>query len=263
MKKALIFTFLFLFAIHSLAQEIFKSGQHKPYLGMKGKVKTSTEETYDLKWENDEIVREYQGKMVYDFSKDGKLIKKTTLYDDYESTIVYSRFEDGRAMRIDQTITQPHYTDKDSTRIFVIDNYNDRLVTWRNYNSEYAQTDTTLIRYLGEMTEITPLSNIRKLSITETRDSRGNLIRETRTLRGRTASWCMWDYDENGLLISEFGTEPGAFGVMDDYSFFYEYQDFDKRGNWRRKLVKQRGRQYDEESEMIPTRIIERKIKYY
>jgi hypothetical protein len=51
---------------------------------MKGKVKTSTEETFDLKWENDKIVHESQGKTVSEFTKKGELKKKTLSHDNYE-----------------------------------------------------------------------------------------------------------------------------------------------------------------------------------
>jgi len=230
---------------------------------MKGKVKTLTEETYEMKGENDTIVPKLQGKAVFEFTKDGELKKKTTSYDDYENIIAYSRFERGRAMRIDKEIITPAYIDKDSSRFFVIDNYNERLVTWGNYNHEYARIDTTLIRYSGDMIKITPLSNIRKLTITETRDGRGNLIRETRSLRGKPASWCEWVFDEDGLLINEIGTRPGGYGVMEDYGLFYEYGNFDKQGNWLLKKIKRREIEYDENSEISTTGIVVRQIKYY
>lgn len=263
MKKVVLFTLLFFFAGHCIAQNVFKFGGQKPFLGMKGKVKTLTEETFELKWDNDTIVHESQGKEIFEFTKKGELIKKTISYDDYESKITYSLFENGRAMRFEQEIIKPTYIDKDSSRLFVIDNNNERLVTWRNYNHDYAMTDTTLIRYYGEITELTPLSHFRRLKITEIRDSVGNLIRETRSLREKNASWCEWIYGENGLLVSKSGTQPSTWGMMDDYSFFYDYADFDKRGNWRLKIVKVREIEYDENSDMITTRIIKRQIKYY
>jgi hypothetical protein len=74
-------------------------------------------------------------------------------------------------------------------------------VTWSNYNHDYARIDTTLIRYYGEITEITPLSNFRRLQIREIRDPRENLIGETRLLRRKHASWCDWVYDENSDKI--------------------------------------------------------------
>lgn len=263
MKKNVLIILLFLFTGHCLAQNVFKFGGQKPYLGMKGKVKSLAQETYEMKWNNDTIVRELQGKETFKFTKKGELKKKTLSYDDYENSITYSLYENGRAVRFEQEIRKPDYIDKDSSRIFVIDNNKERLVTWRNYNHEYAQIDTTLIRYFGDMTEITPLANNRRLKITELRDSLGNLTRETRSLRGRTASWCEWAFDENDLLISEIGTRPGAFGMMDDYSFFYEYGNFDKRGNWRLKKVKVKEFEYGENSDTITTKIIIRQIKYY
>lgn len=263
-KTALLISVLLLLSSgYGLAQNPFRFGGQKPFLGMKGKVKTSTEQTFDLKWENDEVVEELKGKAVFEFTKKGELKKKTTSYDDYVKSITYSEYEDGRAMRFEQEITESASLDRDSSRIFIVDNKNERLVTWRNYNHEYTDVDTTLIRYMGDITEITPLSNWRKLQIDETRDRRGNLVRETRSLRGKRASWCDWVYDENDLLVEESGTKPGGFGMMDDYSYFYEYDDFDKRGNWRRKVVKVRKNQYEEDSEMVTTTIIRRQIKYY
>ena len=76
-------------------------------LGMKGKVKKVTEETYIMKWEDGSLIRELKEKAVFEFAKDGRLIRKTTSYDDYENTITYSRFKDGRAMRFDQVIRTP------------------------------------------------------------------------------------------------------------------------------------------------------------
>lgn len=263
MNKITLFILLLLFTVHCFAQNSFRFGGQKPFLGMKGKVKTLTEETFELKWNNDTIVSELQGKVIFEFTKKGELKKKTTSYDDYKNIIIYSHYENGRAMRFHQEIINPTYTDKDSNRIFVIDNNNERLVTWRNYNHDYTQTDTTLIRYIGEITEITPLSNFRKLKITEIRNNQGDLIRETRSLREKSASWYEWVYDENGLLISKNGTKPSAFGMMDDYSYFYEYKDFDKHGNWHMKTVKISEIEYDNNSDLIGTRIVKRQIKYY
>ena len=263
MKKITLIILLLLLFGHCPAQNIFKFGWQKPFLGMKGKVKTSTEEAFELKWDNDTVAQESQGVVVYEFTEEGELKSKTTSYDDYKNTITYSQYENGRAMRFDQEISRPAYIDKDSSRIFVIDNKNERLVTWRSYNNDYACTDTTLIRYIGEIREITPLSNLRKLEITEIYDSRGNLIRETRSLRGKLGSWCVWDYDENDLLASESGTQPAGFGMMDDYNLFYDYKDFDKKGNWCLKTVNVKENQYDDDGDMITKRIIKREIKYY
>lgn len=110
------------------------------------------------------------------------MVKKTISYDDYENKITYSLFENGRAIRFEQEIIKPTYIDKDSSRLFVINN-NERFVTW--YNHDYAMIDATLIRYYGEITELTPLSHFRKLKITEICDSVGNLLRETRSLRDK------------------------------------------------------------------------------
>lgn len=264
MKKIILFTLLFLFTGYCFAQDYFKFGGQKPFLNMKGKVKVLTEETFELKWKDDSIVHELQGKEVFEFTKKGDLKKKTISYDGYEKSITYSQYENGRAIRFEQEINDQGHIDKDSSRIFVIDSNNERLVTWINYNHEYAYTDTTLIQYIGdEIREITPLSNLRKLKIKEIRDNQGNLIRETRLLRGKTASWCEWAYDENSLLISESGTRPSAFGMMDDYSYYYEYEDFDKRGNWRTKKVKVKEVEYEENSKLVTTRIVKRQIKYY
>lgn len=263
MKKIVLFTLLLLLGNYCLAQNAFRFGGQKVFLGMKGKVKMLTEETFELKWKDDALVYESKGKAVFEFTKRGELRKKTTLYDDYENTITYSQYQNGRAMRFDQQISRPTYTDKDSSRIFIVDNNNEQLVTWRNYNHDYAQIDTTLIRYSGEIAIITPLSNLRRLEVREVRDSLGNLIRETRSLRGKPASWCQWVYDDKGLLVSESGTKPSSFGLTDDYSFFYEYENFDKRGNWRQKIVKVKESEYDEDSDMVTTRIVKRQIKYY
>lgn len=263
MRGIVFFFLLFLFAGQCLAQNAFRFGGQKPFLGMKGKVKTVTQETFELKWDNDTIVQEWQGKEVFEFTKKGELIKKTTSSDDYENMITYSQHENGRAIRFEQEIRKPSYIDKDSSRIFVIDSRNEMLVTWNNYNHDYAYIDTTLIRYYGKITEITPLSNLRRLKITETRDDQGNLVWETRSLRDKDASWHEWIYNENGLLVSENGTRPSLFGMIDDYSFFYEYKDFDKRGNWRIKIVNVKQNEYDENSDMITKRIVKRRIRYY
>lgn len=263
MKRIVLLTFIFLLIGQCFSQDVYKYGWQKPFLGMKGKVKTLTEETFELKWNNDTIVQESQGVIVFEFTKKGELKSKTTSYDDYKNTIIYSRYENGRAMRFDREISKPAYTDKDSSRLFVIDHKNEKLVTWSNYNHDYAYIDTTLIRCYGSITEITPLSNLRKLKITEVRDDRGNLVRENRSLRDKIASWCEWVYDENDLLISKSGTRPGGFGMMDDYSFFYDYEDFDKRGNWRKKTVKVKEYEYEENSRLITTSIVVRQIRYY
>lgn len=261
-KVAFIFLLLF-FAGHCFAQNPFKFGGQKLFLGMKGRVKTVNQETFELKWDNDMVVEELQGKEIFHFTKKGELKSKIISSDDYEKITTYSQYENGRAMRFGQEIRTPDYLDKDSSRLFIIDDRNEQLVTWRNYNREYSQIDTTLIRYTGEITEITPLYHFRKLEIMEVRDSLGNLIRETSSLGGRPGAWCMWTYDENDLLVSETGTKPAGFGMMDDYSFFYEYEDFDKHGNWRLKIVKVKESEYEENSDLITMRIIKRQIKYY
>ena len=229
---------------------------------MKGKVKTLTEETFEFKWNNDTIVQETQGIIVYEFTEKGELKNKTISSVDYKNAIKFSQYENGRAMRFDRIMSNADDINKDSIKLFIVDHKNERLVTWSNYNHDYARTDTTLIRYTGDEINITPLSDFRKLEITEIHDRRGNLIRETRSLRGRRVFECDWIYNEDDLLVNENGTQIGGFSI-DKYSFFYEYEDFDKSGNWRKKIVKMKEMEYDENKDKITHKIIVRQIRYY
>lgn len=264
MKTTTLFIVLFLFTNLCFAQDVYKYGYQKPFLGMKGKVKTLTDEILEIELGNDTTIQKSRETVVFEFSKNGKLKSKSTSYEDYKNTIIYSQYENGRAMRFDREIITPEYTDKDSSRLFVIDNRNERLITWKNYNQNYAQTDTTLIYRTGDEIDITPLGHIRDLKITEVHDIRGNLIRETRSIRGSRAFEWDYIYDKNDLLVSEDGTKIGA-SYIGQYNFLYEYEDFDKQGNWRKKIVKGKEKEngYSFNSEKTIERITLRQITYY
>lgn len=260
MKKIILPFLLLLPFNYCLAQNIIKYAYQKPCLGMKGKVEKLTEEVYGFELADDTVSLKLEEKRIFEFSEKGELKKKTISYDDYEKILMYQMYEKGRPMRFEQEARTPLYTNKDSTRLFIIDDRNEYLVSWMNYNHEYATIDTTYINYLGNRTEIKIQAHFRELRIIEERDDNGNLVRETRYLRNSLGTSSQWFYNEDNLLI---GKESISFNYPGDSRVFYEYDEFDKQGNWLLKLVKERAEKYNENSELVTTRIVKRQIKYY
>jgi len=261
--KTTIFLFLiFLSVSSSQAQETVKFAADKPFLGMKGKVKTLIELIYDLDATEDSENPVIGQTNTFEFSEKGALIKKTISYEGYEKSITYMQFENVRPLRFEQKIKSKYSTDKDSTRIYIIDHTNERLVTWSNYNHEYASVDTSLIYYYDNRTEITPLGKNRRLKIVETRDRNGNLINETKYLRGKMAAINVWEFDDNNLMIRSTKEQYNSFFPVNEHLFF-SYQNYDAKGNWLLKITTREEKQNDENDEIPTIGVIERKIEYY
>jgi hypothetical protein len=249
---------LFVLTISCPAQEVFRYGYTKPFLGMKGKVKTLTEETYDISLKDDSIEnRKLSEKRVFEFDKDGFLKKKTTYFGKDKNIITFRKNKAGRTVRFER---QSYFSDqvaKDSIRLFEINKNNDLLVSWNNYNKEYASVDTTKIKYIADMTVIHPMANKGRLKIEEHYDKNGNMTQEWRTLYGDVRSWYEQFYDENNLLIKRQYIDPHY------YALHYFYDKYDKQGNWQERTIKQPVDKYDEDSELITISVTIRQIKYY
>ncbi|NDV69307.1 hypothetical protein [Dysgonomonas sp. 25] len=258
MKKIVILFCLLLPVLFCPAQKIVKYGELKPFLGMKGKVKTLTEEAYTVSYTADgKEEKKLEETRIFEFAKNGELKKKTVRYGENERVLTYKEYKEGRAIRFEREERTPERVDKDSIRLYVVDNFHDSLVSWNLYNTEYAYMDTTLLAYSSFMNEIKPLANKRRLEIWEQYDERGNLKDEKRLLRGDIRSWYERFYDEDDLLIKQQHIEPAY------YAIFYEYDKFDKRGNWcERKTLRQRDI-YGDESDRVTTSLVIRRIKYY
>lgn len=240
-------------------QKIVKHGYFKPYLGMKGKVKSATEEVYEISYQEDgKEIKKLQEERVFEFARNGELLRKTTSFDENKNIIIYKEYVEGRAIRFEREyISSRGIIDKDSVRLFTIDMFNDRLISWNRYNQDYSYIDTTLITYSFVMTEIKPLANNRRLEIWEKYDDRNNLIDEKRLLRGDIRSWYEQIYDENDLLVERKYIEPSF------YSLYYVYGKFDKHGNWQERRTQKNIDKYDDESPLITISLVVRKIKYY
>lgn len=228
---------------------------------MKGKVKTSTEEVYDISYdEKGKEIREFQEKRVFKFNKNGELTTKTILYGKKKDIFRYKGYDNFRPFQFEREFHDTTAIEKDSLRLITADKYTDYLISWIGYNTDHARIDSARIKYYYLENDIEPLNGISKLRINEIYDEKGNLVQERRYLRERLRRWYEDEYNEDNLHVKRQYLEHPS-GDLPEYEFTYD--KFDKKGNWREKKTWQKEYMYNPNSSLITTRIILRQLSYY
>lgn len=258
MRFLLSIVFFFCINICFAQRPIPGYGYQKPYLGMKGKVKTMTEEVYDITQKDDKVNKKLKEKIIYNFDKEGKLIDWTK-YDQIDTIItVFKEYNDKIPIRIESTTHTFNGIRKDSVRLFTLSPEYELLVGWRDYDQKEASyTDSTLINYYPQSMEITVLGKKPRTRMVERYDEKGNLIEASYSL----------DYDIKYLTNQTFNEDNLLTEVEiingHNYSaiyYLYSYHKFDKKGNWQESITNYKT-MYNENKTVIETKV--RDIQYY
>lgn len=258
--RFLLFFILFFSANICFAQRPIPGyGYQKPYLGMKGKVKTMTEEVYDIIQKDDNTQdKKLKETIIYNFDKEGKLIDWIK-YDQIDTiTTVFKEYNDKIPIRIESTTHTSNSVRKDSVHLFTLSPEYELLVGWRNYDQKEASyTDSTLINYYPQSMEITVLGKKPRTRMMERYDEKCNLIEVSYSL----------DYDIKYLTNQTFNEDNLLTEVEiingHNYSaiyYLYSYNKFDKKGNWRECTTNYKTMNSDNKTVI---EIKERNIKYY
>jgi len=257
--RSLLFVIFFLSASICFAQRSNPGyGYQKPYLGMKGKVKTMTEEVYNITQKNDKENKKLKERVIYNFDKKGKLIDWVKCGQVDTIITVFKEYNDEIPTRIESTIRNFNSIRKDSVRLFTLSPDYALLVGWRNYDQkETSYTDSTLINYYPQSMEITILGKKTRTRMMERYDEKCNLIEVSYSL----------DYDIKYLTNQTFNEDNLLTEVEiingDNYSaiyYLYSYNKFDKKGNWS-ECVTNYKTAYNDNKTVVE--IKERTIEYY